>query len=62
VYDQTGSPGELEMGATVGAGGMCGKRPCWKAVSYTGWSFRDRDGNSDGITKLSVKGGDAGQA
>ena len=61
VYDQTGGLPVFKMGATVGPGGLCGATPCWRALGGTGWSYRDKTGNADGITKLLLKAGAAGK-
>src|SRR5262249_180931 len=34
--------------------------PCWRAVSNTGWAYRNSGGNADGITKVLLRGGVAG--
>ena len=51
----------FKMGATVAPGGMCGTKPCWKAVSGKGWTYKNKAGNGEGITKAQLKGGDAGK-
>jgi hypothetical protein len=40
---------------------MCGAKPCWQAVSNKGWTYRNKAGNGDGITKARLKGGAAGK-
>jgi hypothetical protein len=61
VYDQTAGVPALKMGINIAAGGTCGTKPCWKAVSDKGWSYSNRSGSSGGITKVKFKGGDAGK-
>jgi hypothetical protein len=61
VYDQVAGSPAFKMGASVAARGMCGISPCWRAVSNTGWVYRNSGGNADGITKVLVKGGVAGK-
>ena len=61
VYDETGGAPLFKMGATIQAGGTCGTRACWKAQGTSGWTYWDKDGSSDGITKMVLKGGGAGR-
>lgn len=50
----------LDVGTT--AGGTCGGAPCWKATGTTGYRYKDKVGDSDGLTLLSLKSGIAGKA
>jgi hypothetical protein len=45
------------------AGQDCGTpaRPCWKAISTTGYKYKDKDTSADGILKIIAKGGAASQ-
>ena len=43
------------------AGDLCGSRPCWSAVADRGFRFADRDGTSNGITRVLLSGGGAGR-
>ena len=61
VYDQTGRTHVFKMGASVVPGGMCGTKPCWKAVSDKGWGYKNTNGNADGVSKVQLKGGAAGK-
>ena len=61
VYDETASLPVFKMGATVVPGGMCGTKPCWKAISDKGWAYKNKLGNGDGITKAHLKGGAPGK-
>jgi len=61
VYDDVGWFPVLKFGATVAPAGTCDGSSCWKAVSQTGWQYKNGAGNSNGITKLSLKGGNAGK-
>ena len=56
VYDQTGGSPTLKMGATVAPGAP------WRALGSSGWDYKNKTGNADGITKLSLKGGAAGKS
>ena len=61
VYDQAAGLSVFKMGVTVARGGVCGTTLCWKAVSDKGWSYKNRSGSVDGITKAQLKGGAAGK-
>ena len=62
LYDQTAGLPVFKMGASVAAGGTCGTAPCWSALGSSGWSYKNNAGNTDGITKLSLKSGAAGKS
>lgn len=62
VYDQAGGVPVFKLGATVGPGGVCGTTQCWSALGSTGVGYKNSAGNADGITKLSLKSGDAGKS
>lgn len=62
LYDQTGGSPVLKMGTTVANGGTCGTKPCWKEVADIAWSYKDRLGSADGITRLLAKAGPAGKS
>jgi hypothetical protein len=61
VYDETAGSAVFKMGAAVAPGGMCGTKTCWKAIRDRGWGYTNRDGNDYGISKMTLKGGDAGK-
>jgi cysteine-rich repeat protein len=44
------------------AAGTCGAKPCWKADSTRGFTYRDREGTPDGVAKLGLAAGAAGKA
>ncbi len=45
----------------VPAGGTCSGKPCWRALSTTGYKYGDGGLSSDGMKKLILKGGAAGK-
>jgi hypothetical protein len=57
VYDASGE----RLSAQVAAGGMCGTRPCWKALGTVGFKYADTTGMPDGLTKVLLKAGSAGR-
>jgi hypothetical protein len=61
VYDESGGSPVLKLGPTIFGGGTCGKKPCWKAVSDKGWAYKNKGGNPDGMTMVTLKGGAAGK-
>ena len=48
--------------STAPAGGVCGTRPCWKALSITGFSYKDSARTPDGADRIKLKAGLAGKA
>jgi len=62
VYDTNAGAPSLKLSAAINAGGTCGTKPCWKAVSDKGWAYKNKIGNPNGITKLGFKGGLAGKS
>ncbi len=44
--------------APIGAGGVCSKRDCWKELGTSGFAYRDRAGNLDGVTNAKLVAGD----
>ena len=46
----------------VPAGGTCGTKACWKAISTKGYKYGDKAQSSDGVKKLLLKGGAAGKS
>jgi hypothetical protein len=44
------------------AGGTCGTKPCWKALSIKGFSYSDRLNATAGISKILLKAGLDGKA
>jgi hypothetical protein len=60
LYDASGNAQPLLV-ADVQPGGTCGTRPCWKASS-TGFSYRNKAGDPDGVVALTLKAGLPGRA
>src|SRR5262249_59769390 len=58
VYDAVGG---LLLGASAPAGGMCGAKACWKPLGLSGWRYGDKEGTPDGIQKLLLRAGAAGE-
>lgn len=56
VFDQNG----LALSARAPAGGICAGNACWRDRS-AGFAYRDRELTPDGIAKLDLKAGSAGQ-
>ena len=61
VYDEAAGSPTLKMAVAVAPGGACGAKPCWKAVSTKGWSYKNKAGNGGGVTKTQLTGGAAGK-
>ena len=60
LYDASGNAQPLLV-ADVLPGSTCGTRPCWRASS-TGFTYRNRAGDPDGIIALTLKAGLPGKA
>jgi hypothetical protein len=60
LYDEVGGSAVFKTGATIPAAGTCGAKPCWRALSTTGWTYRDPAARNDGIKTVTLKGGSAG--
>lgn len=57
--DQDVLVGEL---AVARPGDMdCAGRDCWKAAAF-GWRYRDKAASADGVTRMRMRGGSAGQS
>ncbi len=55
------NPGKsLELDAP--AGGVCGTRQCWKALSIKGFAYKDSARTPNGVDKIVLKAGLAGKA
>jgi hypothetical protein len=61
LYDEIGGMATFKTGATIPAAATCGSKSCWRALSTTGWSYRDMAGGNDGIKSVVMKGGMAGK-
>jgi hypothetical protein len=57
LYD---AAGEL-LSAKALAGGTCGTRPCWKPSGQTGFTYTNKGGTPNGLTKVLLKAGVAGR-
>ena len=61
AYDSSAEPQPL-MDLAVAPGGLCAGKPCWKAASTKGFSYRSKTGNDDGVTAMKLRSGIAGRA
>jgi hypothetical protein len=61
VYDQTDGEPALAIHLAVPGGGTCGDADCWSALSDKGYKYKDSRAGTNGITKVLLKGGDAGK-
>jgi hypothetical protein len=59
IYDAGGG---LVLRAAAPAGGTCLTKACWKPLGLSGWRYGDREGTPDGLQKLLLQAGDAGQS
>jgi hypothetical protein len=48
------------MSAEVPAARTCGTKPCWKALGTVGFTYADKIGTPDGLTKVLLKAGSGG--
>ncbi len=69
VYDDAGDLVHAIDGYQVDRAGetTCDSKDCWKAISKDppdgkGYKFKEKDGNSNGVIKILLKGGDAGKS
>ncbi len=53
VYDD----GVLAQQHLLEAGGICGAKPCWKALSDKGYRYKNKNGNGAGISVVTMKSG-----
>ena len=53
IYDTSDGPPALAFGATVPAGGTCGRRPCWRQ-SRRRLVYIDTSAASDGIRQMTL--------
>ena len=60
VYDTSGA-GQPRLRAVAPAGNRCGARSCW-STSATDYRYRDPERAPDGITRLELRSGAAGDA
>ena len=62
VWQESGGV-ELQFEADVTAGGICGKKPCWKTNNPgTQLTYVNKEQTPDGIKKLVLKSGEQGKA
>lgn len=61
VYDGSGVAQPI-LDFDVPPGGLCSGKPCWKAMSTKGFSYRNRAGSDEGMTSLKLKAGAEGSA
>jgi hypothetical protein len=61
LYDEHGAAPALAMRAEILAGGVCNGAPCWQSTADA-FRYRNATRTPDGISKLVVKAGSAGQA
>jgi hypothetical protein len=52
----------LVFKSTAPAGGVCGTKPCWKALGVKGFGYKDSARTPDGADKITLKAGLAGKA
>jgi cysteine-rich repeat protein len=62
VYDTTAGVSRLATRAEVPPGGVCHRRPCWKALSGVGFRYSDRDLASAGLQTITLRAGADGRA
>jgi len=66
VYDESAGSGVLLFEAAAPAGGLCGTKPCWKALGTPagaqGHKYTDKAGTPHGVSSLLLKPGTAGKA
>lgn len=43
------------------AAGLCAGKDCWKAKKDTGWQYKDKNADSDGVAKMKLFGGSEGK-
>lgn len=58
IYD---ADADVVLAARIPAGGTCAGKPCWKGNTL-GFTYNDKERTPDGISKVSLKAGDAGRA
>ena len=59
IYDYAGGVPSLRFAFSIPAGGQCGKSRCWKRTP-TGWSYRNLDGDPDGIVLMTFQSNESG--
>jgi hypothetical protein len=61
LYDESQPSPALVASAQVAAQGLCGRRPCWRAVGTQGFTYVDGRGTSDGVVRIQLKRGPRGE-
>jgi len=60
IYD---AASQLKGAYTVArAGQTCGGKPCWSTIPDKGFKYSDKSTSADGISKITLKGGEPGKA
>jgi hypothetical protein len=54
--------GATIFAAAIPAGGLCGTKPCWKALGAKGWRYKDATGARGGVRVLHLKAGADGKS
>ena len=62
IYETVGEQPSVLLSATAPAGGQCAGRDCWKALSTTGFRYKDKELTPDGLDTIILKAGDDGKA
>ncbi len=52
----------LHLTARAPASGICGAKPCWKALGSKGYGYKDAASTPDGLLKVTLRMGVAGKA
>jgi hypothetical protein len=55
VFDTTGANPAVSFRSDIPAGGTCGSRPCWKALSNGGFSYQNKAATPDGVKTLKLQ-------
>jgi hypothetical protein len=58
IYDSSADP-QPRLMATAPADGLCSGKPCWKATKTTGFKYRDKLLDPDGLSAIILKSGAA---
>jgi 6-phosphogluconolactonase (cycloisomerase 2 family) len=61
IYDN-GAATPLVFDGSIGGGGTCAGKPCWKTAGASGFKYSDKPGSSAGITGVLYKAGADGKS
>jgi hypothetical protein len=61
IYDTSTGSAKLAEALQVPAGGICGKKPCWKGTKK-GFDYTDAAGTADGVAKVTLLSGATGKS